>query len=106
VNQLFTLRVLLALLAGGTLTIAYTLASQVIPEGDRATAFGLLSSCSMFGGAIGPLLGGLLSVMKIRVVFAANALIYAVLILLVLKFFRPIKAGAESELPLSFMEGS
>ena len=106
VNHLFTLRVLLALLAGGTLTIAYTLASQVIPEGDRATAFGLLSSCSMFGGAIGPLLGGVLSSINIRGVFVANALIYAVLIGLVLKFFRPVKAGPESELPLSFMEGS
>jgi DHA1 family multidrug resistance protein-like MFS transporter len=106
VNQLLALRVLLALLAGGTLTIAYTLASQVIPESDRATAFGLLSSYSMFGGAIGPLLGGLLSSLNIRGVFVANALIYAVLIGVVWKLFRPFKTGPESDLPLSFMEGS
>ena len=106
VNQLLALRVLLALLAGGTLTIAYTLASQVIPESDRATAFGLLSSYSMFGGAIGPLLGGLLSSLNIRGVFVANALIYAALIGLVWKLFQPFKTGPESDLPLSFMEGS
>jgi MFS family permease len=106
VNHLLVLRILLALLAGGTLTIAYTLASQAIPESDRAAAFGLLSSYSMFGGAIGPLLGGLLSSFNIRGMFVANALIYAALIGLVLKYFRPFKAGPEPDLPLSFMEGS
>ena len=106
VNQLLFLRVLLALLAGGTLTIAYTLASQVIPEKDRAAAFGLLSSFSMFGGAIGPLLGGFLASINIRWMFTANAMIYGILVILVLKFFRPVQELTKSELPLSFIEGS
>ncbi|MFN8008551.1 MAG: MFS transporter [Terriglobia bacterium] len=106
VNQLLFLRVLLALLAGGTLTIAYTFASQVIPEGDRAAAFGLLSSYSMVGGAIGPLMGGFLSSINIRGAFVANAVLYAVLIGFVWKFFRPLGTAPEPNLPVSFMEGS
>jgi len=106
VNQLLFLRVLLALLAGGTLTVAYTLASQVIPENDRAAAFGLLSSYSMFGGAMGPFLGGFFASMNSHWMFTANAIIYGILTLLVLRFFRPIQAIPKSDLPLSFIEGS
>jgi MFS family permease len=77
VMQMSALRVLLALLAGGTLTVAYTLASRVIPDGQRASAFGLLSSFAMMGGAIGPLLGGLSVLINIRTVFFFDGLIYA-----------------------------
>jgi MFS family permease len=79
VMQLLGLRLLLALLAGGTLTVAYTLASRVIPESQRAAAFGLLSSFGMMGGAVGPLLGGLSVLINIRTVFFFDGLIYAAL---------------------------
>ena len=77
VMQLLGFRVLLALLAGGTLTVAYTLASSVIPDGHRATAFGLLSSFGLMGGAVGPLLGGLSVVINLRTVFFVDGAIYA-----------------------------
>jgi MFS transporter, DHA1 family, multidrug resistance protein len=77
VMQLTGLRVLLALLAGGTLTVAYTLASHVIPDGHRAAAFGLLSSFAMMGGAVGPLLGGLSVLSNLRTVFFFDGVIYA-----------------------------
>jgi MFS transporter, DHA1 family, multidrug resistance protein len=77
VMQLAGLRVLLALLAGGTLTVAYTLASRVIPDGHRAAAFGLLSSFAMMGGAAGPLLGGLSVLINLRTVFFFDGMIYA-----------------------------
>jgi DHA1 family tetracycline resistance protein-like MFS transporter len=79
IMQLSGLRVLLALLAGGTLTVAYTLASRVIPENQRAAAFGLLSSFAMLGGAVGPLLGGFSVWINIRTVFFFDGLIYAAL---------------------------
>jgi DHA1 family multidrug resistance protein-like MFS transporter len=86
--QLLSLRVLLALLAGGTLTVGYTLASEVIPESDRATAFSLLSSCALLGGAAGPLLGGLLMSVDTKLVFLADGLLYALLTLLISKNLR------------------
>src|SRR5262249_5792537 len=50
------LRVALGLLAGGTLTLALTAASHVIPPEHRGAGFGLLSSTSMFGNGAGPLI--------------------------------------------------
>ncbi len=79
VLQLLSLRVLLALLAGGTLTVAYTVATRVIPATDRAASFGMLSSFAMLGGAAGPMLGGLLASLDIRLVFAVDALLYGLL---------------------------
>jgi DHA1 family multidrug resistance protein-like MFS transporter len=88
VMQLLGLRVLLALLAGGALTVAYTLASRVIPEGQRAAAFGLLSSFMMMGGAVGPLLGGVSVLIDIRTVFFFDSMIYAALSWVVWQSFR------------------
>jgi MFS transporter, DHA1 family, multidrug resistance protein len=86
IAQLLWLRVLLALLAGGTLTVAYTLASQVIPEADRAAAFGLLSSFALLGGAAGPFVAGTLASFNIRTVFVADGLSYGLLFGLVLRY--------------------
>lgn len=83
--ELLSLRVLLALLAGGTLTGGYTLASEIIPESDRAAAFGLLSSCAMLGGAAGPLLGGLLTSLNLKFVFLVDSLLYLALAFLIWK---------------------
>jgi DHA1 family multidrug resistance protein-like MFS transporter len=85
IMQLLSLRVLLALLAGGTVTVGYTLASEVISDHDRAAQFSLLSSCAMLGGAAGPLLGGLLTSVSIKLVFLADSLLYTALIVLILK---------------------
>jgi MFS transporter, DHA1 family, multidrug resistance protein len=93
IPQLLWLRVLLALLAGGTLTVAYTLASQVIPETDRAAAFGLLSSFALLGGAAGPFVAGTLASFNIRTVFVADGLSYGLLFGLVLRYVL------ESEFP-------
>ena len=88
VSQLLWLRLLLALLAGGTLTIAYALASQVIPENNRAAAFGLLSSFAMLGGAAGPMLGGLLASISIRLVFVADAASFGLLLALTFRYIK------------------
>jgi DHA1 family multidrug resistance protein-like MFS transporter len=90
VSQLLWLRLLLALLAGGTLTIAYTLASRVIPENERAAAFGLLSSFAMLGGAAGPMFGGLLTSLSIRLVFATDAAAFCVLFALACRYVREL----------------
>lgn len=74
------LRVLLALLAGGTLTLTVTAASDVIPEEYRGTGFALLQSTSMLGGAAGPLVAGGLSASSVRSVFVFNAIVYALMV--------------------------
>lgn len=82
------LRVLLALLAGGTLTLTVTAASDVIPEEYRGTGFALLQSTSMLGGAAGPLVAGALGGWSIRAVFVFNAIVYGLMVGFVYKNVR------------------
>ena len=79
----FVLRVALALLSGGTMTLAFGAAGRVIPGEHRGTGFSILSSTSMFGGAAGPIIAGALAGLSIRAVFVFNIVIYAALILAV-----------------------
>jgi len=80
VIQFSVLRVLLALLAGGTLTLTVSAASDVIPEEYRGTGFALLQSVSMLGGAAGPLVAGTLGGSSVRSVFVFNAIVYALMV--------------------------
>jgi DHA1 family multidrug resistance protein-like MFS transporter len=79
-TQFATLRVMLALLAGGTLTLMVSAASNVIPDEYRGTGFALLQSTSMLGGAAGPLVAGALSGWSIRSVFLLNAAVYGLMV--------------------------
>lgn len=84
----FVMRVALALLSGGTMTLAFTAASRVIPGDQRGAGFGILSSTSMFGGAAGPLIAGILAGISIRTVFIFNIFIYATMMVAVLGIGR------------------
>lgn len=79
-SQFSILRVILALLAGGTLTLALTAGSRIIPEEQRGAGFGILSGTSMFGGAAGPLIAGTLAGMSIRSIFVFNAVVYLLMV--------------------------
>ena len=79
-QQFSILRVMLALLAGGTLTLALSAAHHVIPSEHRGTGFALLSGTSMLGGAAGPILAGGLAGVSIRAIFIANSIVYLLMI--------------------------
>lgn len=76
------LRVLLALVAGGTLTVIYAVASYVIPPERRATGFALLSSCAALGGGMGPLVLSMLASIGLPAVLLVNALFFGALLYL------------------------
>jgi DHA1 family multidrug resistance protein-like MFS transporter len=86
--QFTVLRVVLALLAGGTLTLTVSAASEVIPDEYRGTGYALLQSTSMLGGAAGPLVAGALAGWSIRSVFVFNAAVYALMVGFVLRNVR------------------
>jgi MFS transporter, DHA1 family, multidrug resistance protein len=88
-EQFSTLRVVLALLAGGTLTLALSAAHRVIPEERRGSGFGLLSSTSMFGSAAGPLIAGAIAGVSIRAIFVFNAVVYLLMIVFVTRNMIP-----------------
>jgi MFS family permease len=88
-EQFSILRVLLALLAGGTLTLALSAAHRVIPEDRWGSGFGLLSSVSMFGTALGPLLAGAIAGISLRSIFVFNSVVYLLMILFVVRNVTP-----------------
>ncbi|MBI3962289.1 MAG: MFS transporter, partial [Deinococcus sp.] len=78
--EFLVLRILLGLCAGGVLTLSYTAGGRLIPEGSRGAAFGLFSSAAMIGGAVGPMVIGLVAAWRLSAVFWASALLYGLVL--------------------------
>jgi MFS family permease len=69
------------LAVGTVMTTAYAAASSVIPRHVQGASFGFLTSASLIGSAVSPVLSGLVGVRSFRVVFLMGA---ALLMLLAL----------------------
>lgn len=88
VEALTVLRTLVALVAGGALTLAYTRAGRDLPSGRAATGFSLLNSGAMLGAAVSPFLVGLLASLNLRAVFLVDSVLYALALALVFRLIR------------------
>lgn len=64
---------------GVSMTTAYASAGGMIPRGASGAGFGLLTTASLTGLAISPMLSGLLGATSIRAVFALDALVMLLL---------------------------
>jgi MFS transporter, DHA1 family, multidrug resistance protein len=73
VAVLFVVTPFFGLASGVAMTTAYTAASGLIPRGSGGTGFGLLTTASLAGLAISPMLSGLLGATSLRAVFALDA---------------------------------
>jgi MFS transporter, DHA1 family, multidrug resistance protein len=86
------LAVLLGLVAGGSLTLCYTIGGLMVPPALRTTAFGFFSAAALFGGAVSPSVAGLLTRWQLRGIYFVDAALYALLALALLARRRPEKA--------------
>jgi DHA1 family multidrug resistance protein-like MFS transporter len=91
------------LASGAGMTAAYTAASRVIPAGARGSGFGVLSTGSLVGLALSPIVCGLLASTSIRAVFildvvALLAVSAGVSRLMIPERLRATKAPAQEEL--------
>jgi len=68
---------------GVAMTAAYTAAAAVIPAGAHGTGFGVLTSASLTGLAVSPVVAGFLGATSMRVVFIVDAAMMAGLVILV-----------------------
>jgi MFS transporter, DHA1 family, multidrug resistance protein len=87
------LRVLLGLAVGGAATLAYTIGGNLIPNQARATGYSILSSAAMLGGAVGPILSGLITSLDLRASFLAGGAIYLALALHTASMSRRLARG-------------
>jgi DHA1 family multidrug resistance protein-like MFS transporter len=76
--QVVVLRVILGLLAGGTISLAYTMGARLVPTERSGLTLSVLASCGMLGSAFSPMLAGMIGQVSLRVVFLAVALAYAI----------------------------
>jgi MFS family permease len=83
VSTLALASVLFGLSLGTAMTAAYTAAGSVIPEEVRGTGFGVLTSATLVGLALSPMISGLLGAVSIRAVFLADAVALAVIAVVV-----------------------
>ena len=71
------------LAVGAGMTAAYTAASAIIPTGATGVGFGLLTTASLAGLALSPVINGFVGAASIRAVFVADAVILAILAIIV-----------------------
>lgn len=76
--QFGILRTEVGLFGGSVLTLAYGLGSSLIPIERRGTAFGVLATGAMLGGALSPVAGGLVGAYSLRAAFLLNAVIFLI----------------------------
>jgi MFS transporter, DHA1 family, multidrug resistance protein len=73
---------------GAGMTAAYTDAASVIPAAARGAGFGLLTTASLVGLAVSPIVSGLLGGTSIRAVFALDVVALGALAIVVLRIGR------------------
>ena len=78
------------------MTAAYTAAAHVIPAGARGTGFGLLTTASLVGLAVSPIVSGFLGATSIRAVFGLDVIALVALAGIVWRVGRRTTGGTES----------
>jgi MFS family permease len=66
---------------GSAMTAAYAAAAATMPAQLRGTGFGLLTSASLVGVAVSPMISGFVAATDMRIVFAADAVILCIVAL-------------------------
>jgi MFS family permease len=82
---------------GASMTAAYTSAATVIPAAVRGAGFGVLTSASLAGMALSPVVSGLAVATDIRVVYVGDAAALCLLALLVRRVM--VEPGEATESP-------
>jgi MFS family permease len=75
-EEIMALRVVLGLLAGGTISLSYTMGARLAPTERSALTLSVLASFGMFGSALSPILAGVLGQVSLRLVFFGTAAAY------------------------------
>jgi DHA1 family multidrug resistance protein-like MFS transporter len=70
---------------GIAMTAAYATAGGIIPHNARATGFGFLTSASLSGLAVSPMVSGFVAARSIRLVFAIDAVLLALIAAVVVR---------------------
>ena len=73
---------------GAAMTAAYAAAGSVIPSGAHGSGFGVLTSASLVGMAVSPIVAGFLGRTAIRTVFLVDVAVVGFLVLAVQRMMK------------------
>ncbi|WLR52222.1 MFS transporter [Bacillus tianshenii] len=105
--QLFVLRFMIGLFAGGLLPTVNSIIKQLSPQGMESRTYGFSNSFVYLGNMLGPILAGWLSAgIGIRGVFVFSAIIFFVNIVLVKFYIMPIMEGRQPNVGGRFVKSS
>lgn len=76
--QVVAIRLILGLLAGGTMSLAYTMGARLAPASRSGVTLAMLSSGGQLGGAISPMMAGVIGQASLVYALMANAGAYVV----------------------------
>lgn len=92
-RMLLTLATLLGLVFGGSLTLGYTVGDRLAPGERRGTVFGYFTGAALFGGAIAPLVAGVLARWDLAGIYYVDTAI-CLFLAAVLALPGPLRPGA------------
>jgi DHA1 family multidrug resistance protein-like MFS transporter len=78
-EHVLLLAALLGLVAGGSLTLCYTIGGLMVPAEVRTSAFGFFSAAALFGGSLAPSVAGLAAHVSLRAIYYVDAALYLAL---------------------------
>jgi len=76
--EVVAVRIVLGLLAGGTMSLAYTMGARLAPPSRSGLTLSMLSSGGQLGGALSPMMAGMVSQISLSAALLANAGAYLV----------------------------
>jgi DHA1 family multidrug resistance protein-like MFS transporter len=71
--EVVVVRILLGLLAGGTMSLSYTMGARLAPSSHTGLTLAMLSSGGQLGGALSPMMAGLIGQISLVYALLANA---------------------------------
>ena len=98
-TALLVMATFLGMAFGGALTLCYTIGDQLAPARRRGAAFGFLTGAALFGGALSPLVAGVLAHWDLAGIYYFDAAVCAVLTLALL-----MPAGLGRRMPAAAAE--
>lgn len=93
--------VAVGLAIGVATTSIYSVAGSLLPADAHATGFGIMTTASLIGLAVSPVIAGFIGGSGLRIVFVADVALLVVLAVLVARRLRAAPASVSNEAPLA-----
>lgn len=93
--------VAVGLAIGVATTTIYSVAGSLLPADAHATGFGVMTTASLIGLAVSPVVAGFIGGSGLRIVFVADVILLVVLAVLVARHLRSEPTSVSNEAPLA-----